>query len=467
MNPHPRLKVLPVLLRNVRDAEQLCRDLINRADSEAKSLKEMYNLYEVSLGNIRDEQEENVNRANISHDTNKGISVFYSSLRQLRETYRANGNEPNESLEEYDKRLLSFFKYDEFSGEESNGKFLDLQLFFNRYINLTKNFQLYYYHYIRNHICEFDSLATSVKLSKAYQTYLEDLIQYLLYFAERAHPLDNVPRIFKRETESMKQAIDQELRELSQRYGSSHTSFLQQYERNEVSDDELKAKLVYFCLKAGGKPVQRIERLWALLESRKYNRIFLLQKQVRFMLATVLPEERDGTIANVQKKLTLSYQEIEQERKDEDIALGVQPGDQQVDGHEEKQQLESTIYNPKDVPLGWDGKPIPYWMYKLHGLNHEFKCEICGGAIYKGPRVFERHFTEATHIAGLKRLGITFSKAFLMITRIQDALQLHQRLMDRQKNIQFDVEREVEVEDDNGNVMNLKTFNDLKRQGLL
>ncbi len=27
------------------------------------------------------------------------------------------------------------------------------------------------------------------------------------------------------------------------------------------------------------------------------------------------------------------------------------------------------MYNPLKLPLGWDGKPIPYWLYKLHGLN--------------------------------------------------------------------------------------------------
>jgi len=26
-------------------------------------------------------------------------------------------------------------------------------------------------------------------------------------------------------------------------------------------------------------------------------------------------------------------------------------------------------YNPKNLPMGWDGKPIPYWLYKLHGLG--------------------------------------------------------------------------------------------------
>jgi hypothetical protein len=49
-------------------------------------------------------------------------------------------------------------------------------------------------------------------------------------------------------------------------------------------------------------------------------------------------------------------------------------------------------YNPKNLPMGWDGKPIPYWLYKWHGLGIEFKCEICGGASYWGRKAFERHF---------------------------------------------------------------------------
>lgn len=53
---------------------------------------------------------------------------------------------------------------------------------------------------------------------------------------------------------------------------------------------------------------------------------------------------------------------------------------------EEESDEEGPIYNPLNLPLGWDGKPIPYWLYKLHGLGVEFKCEICGDFIYKGRR---------------------------------------------------------------------------------
>ena len=57
-------------------------------------------------------------------------------------------------------------------------------------------------------------------------------------------------------------------------------------------------------------------------------------------------------------------------------------------------------YNPKNLPLGWDGKPIPYWLYKLHGLNISYNCEICGNYTYKGPKAFQRHFAEWRHAHG-------------------------------------------------------------------
>lgn len=62
--------------------------------------------------------------------------------------------------------------------------------------------------------------------------------------------------------------------------------------------------------------------------------------------------------------------------------------------------------NPKNLPIGWDGKPIPYWLYKLHGLGLEFKCEICGGASYWGQSAFQKHFQEWRHSYGMKCLKI-------------------------------------------------------------
>ena len=43
--------------------------------------------------------------------------------------------------------------------------------------------------------------------------------------------------------------------------------------------------------------------------------------------------------------------------------------DDDDDDHEDK-----PIYNPLDLPLGWDGKPIPFWLYKLNGRHMTFNC---------------------------------------------------------------------------------------------
>lgn len=79
--------------------------------------------------------------------------------------------------------------------------------------------------------------------------------------------------------------------------------------------------------------------------------------------------------------------------------------------------------------MGWDGKPIPYWLYKLHGLGVEFKCEICGGASYWGSRSFEKHFQEWRHAYGMKCLKIPNTVHFKDVTDIEHALRLHKKIL--------------------------------------
>lgn len=48
--------------------------------------------------------------------------------------------------------------------------------------------------------------------------------------------------------------------------------------------------------------------------------------------------------------------------------------EEEREGEEERAEVESDdeegdFYNPLKLPMGWDGKPIPYWLYKLHGLG--------------------------------------------------------------------------------------------------
>ena len=76
---------------------------------------------------------------------------------------------------------------------------------------------------------------------------------------------------------------------------------------------------------------------------------------------------------------------------------------------------EGPIYNPLNLPLGWDGKPIPFWLYKLHGLGVEYKCEICGNQSYWGRKAFDRHFQEWKHAHGMRCLGTEHVKSIVLL----------------------------------------------------
>jgi splicing factor 3A subunit 3 len=115
---------------------------------------------------------------------------------------------------------------------------------------------------------------------------------------------------------------------------------------------------------------------------------------------------------------------------DDDDTSSLSDGDQE----EKRNQFSLTqntkdINNPLNLPIGFDGKPIPYWVYKLHGLDKEFPCEICGNEVYRGRRQYEKHFMESTHIEGLKKLRISDKfEYYNFIDKIEDALKFARHL---------------------------------------
>ena len=137
------------------------------------------------------------------------------------------------------------------------------------------------------------------------------------------------------------------------------------------------------------------------------------------------------------------------------------------DGDGSDDDGDEKIYNPLKLPLAWDGKPIPFWLYKLHGLGVEFPCEICGNYVYMGRRAFDKHFSEARHIYGLKCLGITNTSLFREITGIEEAERLWEKIQRDKAKVSSKGEGVVEMEDSEGNVMPQKVYDDLLKQGLL
>ena len=77
------------------------------------------------------------------------------------------------------------------------------------------------------------------------------------------------------------------------------------------------------------------------------------------------------------------------------------------------------------------------------------------------------HFQEWRHTYGMKCLKIPNTIHFKDVTKIEDALALHQKLLREAQDTQFRPDAEEEFEDKEGNVINRKTYFDMKKQGLL
>ena len=163
------------------------------------------------------------------------------------------------------------------------------------------------------------------------------------------------------------------------------------------------------CLKGGKKSKSKkgvsLEVLRPIAE-----REFVIEALCHDLHSTI-----DNTQAFNEKKVIQSYQERVKDENEMEVS------EEEEAESESEEEGEKPIYNPLNLPLGWDGKPIPYWLYKLYGLGEEFKCEICGNHSYWGRRAFDNHFQEWRHYNGMHCLGIPNTKHFHDITKIEDA----------------------------------------------
>lgn len=174
-------------------------------------------------------------------------------------------------------------------------------------------------------------------------------------------------------------------------------------------------------------------------------------------------ERRQGTTyMERMRELEAEAEEVEAERAGE-LVVDDDDGAEE-DDHETAINRKTTKDN---YPVGWDGKPIPYWLYKLHGLGVEYKCQICGDMSYWGRKNYELHFQQWRHSHGMACLGIPNTKHFQDVSLIEDAQALWRKLQADDKKRGWRPDEDEEYEDDEGNVYNRKTYEDLKRQGLI
>uniref|UniRef100_A0A2K6UM94 Matrin-type domain-containing protein n=1 Tax=Saimiri boliviensis boliviensis TaxID=39432 RepID=A0A2K6UM94_SAIBB len=317
--------------------------------------------------------------------------------------------------------------------------------------------------------------------------YLEMLLEYLQDYTDRVKPLQDQNELFgKIQAEFEKKWENGTFPGWPKETSSALThagahldlsAFSSWEELASLGLDRLKSALLALGLKCGGTLEERAQRLFSTkgksLESldtslfaknpkskgtkrdtERNKDIAFLEAQI-YEYVEILGEQRHLTHENVQRKQARTGEEREEEEEE------------QISESESEDEENEIIYNPKNLPLGWDGKPIPYWLYKLHGLNINYNCEICGNYTYRGPKAFQRHFAEWRHAHGMRCLGIPNTAHFANVTQIEDAVSLWAKLKLQKASERWQPDTEEEYEDSSGNVVNKKTYEDLKRQGLL
>lgn len=378
----------------------------------------------------------------------------------------------------------------EFTDEEGYGRYLDLTKCHEAYLQVIKRQESKpNYLTFLDSFDRFTDFEREQKLTTAYRNYIEMLLDYFRDYCKRAKPLfdyqDMESKVYENFAEQWNSKTFPGWFRDSDRLSATESmkmidieSFKSCDELMQMGLDCLKKELQVRGLKCGGTLEERAKRLWSVrgksaseideslkassMTSKKGKKkttidpqsIALAEAKVS-MYAEYFNDHRIATIENVQRKQARTAEE--RNESDEDIS----------DVEDDENDNGDVVYNPKNLPLGWDGKPIPYWLYKLHGLNLTFTCEICGNATYKGPKTFQRHFAEWRHAHGMRCLGIPNTAHFANITKIQDAINLWEKLKNERKKDKFQPLNEEEYEDSQGNVVNKKTYEDLKRQGLL
>jgi splicing factor 3A subunit 3 len=254
---------------------------------------------------------------------------------------------------------------------------------------------------------------------------------------------------------------------------------------------QLKEALEARGLKASGTAAQRSARLFAVknLQPDQYPLELLkvtpssnatasasvpstatVKKEVERIkqaLQRLLPIVH-ATQTMITKKLTMTYDEIEQELREEEQEheAAVERSDDEADEDgDEEGELAAKAAQQHGVIDPSTGRIIPKWMYRFYGLNQEFRCEICGNQSYFGRRAYDRHFKDFKHSNGMRALGIPNTLHFHDITKIEDAKRLYASL--RKELEKNEKQQEEEFEDSEGNVLSKSAYEDLKREGLL
>ena len=347
-----------------------------------------------------------------------------------------------------------------FTPEESNGKYLDLHELYGIFINtkffkskpnFDKIFEEFSY---RSYVSSFFEFTTEKGKDLEYKEYLLKLTDYIISFIKKSKPLFPIEKTLKTiETEREEQWNNGTF--VSWSFEPENTE--KTGEANEEKDgDQKMIESSLFCEPCNKKFANENVMSFHLKSKKHLNtlkkknknknkkddlqkEIFLLEVGVN-RISDEISDVIHETISNIEKRQSRTLKEYLEAQNESSSEI-----------EEESEEEEEVAKQIKNYPVGFDGEPIPYWLYKLHGLGVEYKCEICGNASYMGRKAFELHFQDWKHQFGMKCLGIPNTKDFQEITIIKDAQNLYQKILEREKNKTSNND-EIEVEDVEGNI---------------
>lgn len=347
-----------------------------------------------------------------------------------------------------------------FSGEESFGRYLDLHQQYDMYVNLKDVKKVDYFKYLAE-VDNFAIIPLSTKQTATYETYVSNLLDYLKGFFSRSKPLFDI--------ESVNACTATEFEKSWQSASCIGWEDIAKNERDDLfckpCAKQFFNESVFKAHFTGKKHVKAAAEFKSDSNSVAHNwaREIASKEALIVSYLGLLGKIREDTKVNVECKQSRSSVEREEDIELEEAARL----DDQTLNEDDKEEDGAKIYNPLNLPLDWDGKPIPYWLWKLHGLGTRYPCEICGNHVYMGRKAFDQHFFEWRHSHGLKCLGIPNTRHFFQVTTIADATSLWEKLKTEARSSSFRPDTMEEFEDQHGNVYNKKTYEDLKRQGLI
>lgn len=417
------------------------------------------------------------------------LGPFYSQLKSIKDYHRR--QPPNtmaiDSIEiasilERRVRVSQNNLSSIFTGEEKNGRFLDLYRNYDEAVNLIGPGHFDYLKFLQIFDCPTDYVPESKRESSqsSYSSYLDSLLDYLAGFIQRTRPISSLDM-----KEDCKELEDRHRIELTELERSLSESKGDQSLFCAPCDKLFTNPSVFEAHFKGKKHLKAMEThktkdsnddlssaCGRLLEQRRNELIkkqaIEVKEQMISIYGKLLKDVKEATKGNVERRQALTAEERLAAEIESDFEEAGE--DQAQNGQEEQVASEfedGRIYNPLKLPLDWDGKPIPFWLWKLHGLGVQYPCEICGNYVYMGRRAFDQHFYEWRHSHGMKCLGIPNTSHFFQITKIEEVKALWDKMRATAKNEALRPDWMEECEDASGNVYDRRTFEDLKRQGLI